>query len=714
MHLDKLCYCKIICLTLILIAQYGCRSAKLVTHPLSHKVTVTDTIWDIPISDPYRWLEKIDSDTTQNWIKTQTRFANLHRGKLFLTMKDYIRIYKFADFKPLTLQGNYYFHQRIINIQQAPVLFYQTDPDKLARQLFDPNTIDSRRKFTIDGYQLSPDEQTLALILSEGGSDWKTIRFLDMQKRRLLPDSIDFVKYSPVYWSENGVFYIRYQVEDVRESFSGLIGGRSLYYHKLGTAQSDDLLVYGGEARESDFGYEVTPGGDFLILYHTTQDNEHVFHTVSQRKLPLDHMNPLQAFITSERDDVYYNVIGEADNRLLVESNLNAPNGAIFSIDPDTVNMGYMLFPPLEEQLEYSMMIKSLVFKVYYDGLQTFALVSNTNGELLTAWSLPEGYFLSGFSGSQDGDIAIYHFHSFFSPGTFSSIDLSTMDRKPLGKTSIFFDPDDLTTRKVWYPSSDGTMVPMFLTHKKDLKPSHPAPVILYGYGGFGISMKPFYDAGNLIFLKNGGILATPGLRGGGEFPGWHEEGKQHKKQNTIDDFIAAAEYLIQEGYTNSALIAAMGGSNGGLVVGAAMVQRPELFKVVVSNAGALDMLRYHLYNIGYSYAEEFGNIKDSLDFVYLNKYSPYHNIKEGVIYPATLLVAAANDDRVNPFHSFKFTAGLQEKTIGDNPIVLYYQEDAGHTTNKIMDSQLETEAYIYSFVFQHLGMNRRARFKFY
>lgn len=694
---------------------HGCSSSRGLFLYSAMKIEIKDTIWGEVIEDPYRWLENPFSEDTQLWLKEQMKFSKTQRGKTFRHMKNSLELNSSIHYKPLIKQGRYFFHFRIEDPRYSPVLYYQERLNRTPTKLFDPNSLRQGRNISIDNFRLSQDGLHLALILSDGRSDWKTIRFFDMQNQELLADRIEHVKYSPIHWSENGIFYIRYEVEDTRESFTGLISKPALYYHKLGTQQSDDLLIYYPGKEFDVFSFEVTPEAKYLVLYHSETTLNQQFNAVSLRNLPLREGETFRPFIREDPNNLnYFNVVGESGGKLLVWTNKHAPNGAIFSYDPNKLNTFDIFIPPFIEMLEYVKMLGNNIIRIYNNGQQSFALISNDQGEELTAWSIPEGYEFSDFSGSIHDNIAIYSFHSFFSPSGFFMINMENLERKQLSPTYAYFDVNDLTTQKVWYPSADGTLIPMYLTHKKNIKLNGDNPTILYGYGGFGISMRPFFNVANLIFLKNGGVLATPALRGGGEFPQWHEMGRRLNKQNTFDDFIAAAEYLISNKYTRPERIAAMGGSNGGLVVGAAMTQRPDLFRVVVSTAGAFDMLRYHLFNIGYVYEEEFGNVNDSIDFVNLRSYSPYHNIREDVNYPTTLLVAGANDDRVLAFHSFKFLARLQEQMPPDRPVVLYFQQNSGHSGSSIWNDHLDQEAYIYSFIFQHLGMNRKARFFFY
>jgi prolyl oligopeptidase len=685
-----------------------CYGQSLFSYPETLKQDVVDTIWGKTVNDPYRWLEDRGSARTKEWIKAQEPLRDKCRGKLYLSLLDNLSLYSEIEHKPIFKEGKYFFMYRVMEENKTAVLFYQKSEDKSPRYLFDPNQLDKSARISIADISVSDDNKTIALVLSRNSGDWKTVRFLTFENKKLLNDTVSFVKYSPIYWAGNGIFYIRYDVQNISESFSGLIKGRSLYYHKLGTRQTEDSLIYKPESEFDDFSFEVTPEKHYLILYYSKQKGNDKGSHVSLLPLPVAKSNGFRDFISSKRSDIYFDVLGEINNKILVRTNLNAANGAIYKYSPEGINKAEILVPQFKQLLEYSKLIGNKIIRVYNDNTRTTIKISDQTGKDLTTWQIPEGYKLSGFSGSNNDSIALYHFNSFFSPSSDYKINLNTYKREPLGETKICFNNKDLTTEKVYYSSEDSTLVPMYITHMKDMVLNGKNPTILYGYGGFGVSMKPFFNVANVIFLKNGGVLATPCLRGGGDYPDWHRKGKGLNKQKTFDDFIYAAKYLIANKYTNPDKIAAMGGSNGGLVVGACMVQRPDLFKVVVAQSGVFDMMRYHLFNVGYVYKEEFGNIKDSVSFINLLSYSPVNNVKPGVDYPATLLVASDNDDRVLPFHSFKFIANLQASGNSVNPYVIYFQDNAGHSGSNIFKEYMATEAYIYSFIYKFLGIEKK------
>ena len=683
-------------------------------YPTPIQFYQTDTIWGTIVKDPYRWMEKINSVLTNIWLQAEKKLTDEYNQKTFSEMKEYLKKYSYIHFKPLVKQGKYYFSYHIIDAKKTHELYYQEYAETDPLPLFDPYDIDKSASTNIDGFALSANSKTLALILSKNGSDWKTIRFLDMKKHQLLNDTISFVKYTSVYWYKQGLFYVKYNVKNTNESFTGLIKGRTLYYHKLGTRQSEDIVVYKPHSLYKDFDFEVTPEGKYLILYNDTMIDKKNVQRVSQVKLNDSLQFNFKIFISVVPDKhIDFNVLGVLNEKLIVQSTIKAPTGAIFSYYPEYRNKREMLVKPYANQLDFSKMVGNRLLAVYSNDTSSYAIIMDSTGKMLSSLQTPEGYRynLDRFSYSSSDNILLCSFYSFFSPPTIYKFDLNTFKASALSTTYVQYRTKDYMTRKVYYYSKDSTLIPMYITHKKDFKPDGNSPALLYGYGGFGVSMEPFFSPSNLLFMKNGGVFATPCIRGGGDYPGWHEEGIGLKKQNSFDDFIAAAEYLIANKYTNPNKLAAMGGSNGGLLVGAVMLQKPELFKAVICEAGVLDMLRFHLYNIGYVWRAEYGDIRDSTEFKNLLKYSPVHNVKQDVNYPATLLVASDNDDRVNPFHSFKFMAELQAKGSGTQPYLFYYEKNGGHSGSVTSEKHIETEAYIYAFIFKQLGIEKRIKY---
>jgi prolyl oligopeptidase len=696
---------------LIFILTINFSSGQEVSYPVTKQQDVIDTIWHTPVHDPYRWLEDIHSEETKAWLNEQEAVRDKYAGKLTESIAEHLKNYSRIRSKRISKQGIYYFTFMTTG-DESSSLYYQTQPFEEKHLLFNPNTLSDKDVIAIDGITLSANNKTLAIVLSKNGSDWKSIRFIDMEHKKLLNDTIRFVKYSPVYWSENGVFYIQYDAEDEAESFKKQIMVKGLRYHKLGTSQNEDIDIFIPSTYKDEFSFQVTPLEKYLILYQKKKLGGSVFKFVSCRNLPLKKEEDFRDFIQFDTKK-YYSVIGEIGNELLVATNQNAKNGVLMEFNPDKLNAFKSFNPQFKERMQYSAIINENKIVSLYDGdKRSFAVVFDSTGAKQKTWTIPEGFVFSGLSYSKGDSVLVYSFSSFINPASVYQINLNTYQQSSISETIVPFSFSELTTEMVYYYSKDSTQIPMYLTHKKNIRLDGNNPVILYGYGGFGISMKPFFEVGNIPFLNSGGVLAVPQLRGGGDFPGWHQLGSRLNKQNTFDDFIAAAEYLIREKYTSPQRLAILGGSHGGLVVTACMVQRPELFKVAVSESGVMDMLRYHLYNIGYKREEEYGNINDSADFVNLYRYSPVNNVKKGVEYPATLLVASDNDDRVNPFQSFKFLAQLQTNGSKKNPCILYYVPNAGHAGSRIYDERMKQKAFVYAFIYKYLGMEKNLYFE--
>ncbi|HNS11082.1 MAG TPA: prolyl oligopeptidase family serine peptidase [Bacteroidia bacterium] len=681
--------------------------------PPTERENVVDTIWGRAVEDPYRWLEDIRSEKTLNWLAMQEKVTEKYGNKMFENLAEHITNYSRIKSTSISKRGKYYFVSRYSDLSEPASLYYKLSPDDDPRFLFNPKSLNESGILEISGISISDDNATLALIISKNGSDWKRIRFLDIQTKELLPDSINFVKYSPVFWSGNGIFYTKYDVQDEAEAFTGLIKIKAVQYHALGTSQEDDIAIYTPQDMKEDFSFEVTPQKNYLILSQLGKQDGKRLRTLSYKSLPLKKDEEFRTFIRSDKRSVDFNVIGEMNDKLLVVSNLNAKNGVVYKCDPKKVNAFEKFLPHYTERLKNAIIVnENKIIALYNGDKRSFGVVNDSNGTKLKTWTIPEGFSFSGLSYSLGDSVLLYSYNSFFNPSAVEKINLNTLEKISLSKTIVPFSFNELTTELVYFYSKDSTLIPMYLTHKKNIKLNSKNPTILYGYGGFGIGIYPFFDVQNIPFLNSGGVLAVPQIRGGGEFPGWHEQGTKLQKQNTFDDFISAAEYLIREKYTSSEKLAAMGGSNGGLLVGACMTQRPDLFKVVVSQAGVLDMLRYHKFNIGYRYEDEYGSADNEISFENLIKYSPVHNVKKGVDYPATLLVASDNDDRVNPFHSFKFLSQLQANGTGSNPYIFYYEENAGHRGSGVFDTRTKTRSFIYSFIYKYLDMQSKIYFE--
>lgn len=441
------------------------------------------------------------------------------------------------------------------------------------------------------------------------------------------------------------------------------------------------------------------------MLYQDQERHGVIYQTITQAPLPLKDDNLFKEFIFYKKEGIEVSVFGESEDRLLVYTNYKSPNGAIYSYDPKGLNQASVLVPQNETYLKEAWQFGNNILTSYMVGEDSYLVKYDINGKAPKSVKLRTGNILDNITGSQKDSIVIFSFSSFHDVTNFYTLNLNSFEIKEVSKIYTNFNKNIFATSKVYYYSQDSTLVPMYLTYRKDLNLNQENPVLLYGYGGFGNSTEPFFDPTFIAFMQYGGVLAVPQIRGGGDFPEWHDLGRKHNKQNTTDDFIAAAEYLIKQKYTSSEKIAIKGGSQGGLLVLSAMTQRPELFKAVVSNVGVSDMMRFHLYNIGYLYKNEYGTVEDSLDFRHLYAYSPLHNLKLDKVYPATFLTTGMNDDRVHPFHSFKMQAALQHLSASKNPHFLLTNANQGHCGCSTFSDMVEWNAYIMTFIFKMLGM---------
>lgn len=690
---------------LLLLHPLWCWTQPSISYPTTPTHPVSDTLWGTVVTDPYRWLENVHDTDVAKWISMQEKLTKRYtRWKI--TADPSVEKLSEVSYQPLIRQGHYFFQLSYASSGETQSLYYQTAFDQKPILLFNPNDLDNKVT-AISSFLLSPDGNTLALMLSENGSDWRTIRFLDLKSRTLLPDELHFLKYSNLAWYRDGVFYIRYATASNDESFKGVINGRTLYYHKLGTTQGSDKLIYKPQLPTDFFTFDVTPDEHFLAIYHAAVINNRLLNSLSSIYLK-DSLNATLVPVLSVSDGTKrFEVVGDENDSLIVFTNLLAPKGQVVLFSTKEENHGRVLIPESKAMLTQLRLLDGKLLCLYSDSLREKFEVHKLNGESIGEWSIPPGYAVTDISGSATDSLAIYSFQSFYAPPTVYQVNLRTLLRRSVGKTLINYNYRQFNTIILTYKSNDSTEIPLYVTYKKGLQLNGNNPLLLYGYGGFGIPAKPFYDPANVAFLLRGGVLAVPAIRGGGDFPGWHKAGSRLNKQKSFDDFTAAAKYLIRMGFTNPNRLAIMGGSNGGLLVGAAITQHPELFRTAVAESGLFDMLRYQLYNVGYSYSAEYGTIADSSDFANLLSYSPVQNVRKGVHYPSVLLVASDNDDRLSPFHSFKFLAELQAKGDGKNPYLLYYQHNAGHTGSDVFNAEVKKKAFVIGWIEAELNMNR-------
>jgi prolyl oligopeptidase len=677
------------------------------TYPASKKDTsVSDTYFGTKISDPYRWLEDDQSTETKDWVQKQNivTFGYLsqipYRDKIRKRLEQIWNYEKFGS--PFKEGGKYYFFKND-GLQNQSVLYVQDNLNSEAKVVLDPNTFSADGTTSLGELDFSKDGRYLAYSTSKGGSDWRTILVKDLQTGQMLPDRIEWVKFSGISWHGNGFYYTRFPQPAPGAALTATNKLGAVYFHLLGTEQSADQLVYGDKSHpDRSFGASATDDERFLCVsgWESTSGNALWIKDLS---------NPKAVFSAIDtRFENDYVVIDNIGEKLLVLTNDKAPNQRIVLIDPaqpKPENWQTIVPEDSADVLQSASVCGDKIVCSYLHDAASALRVFDLQGKMLKEVVLPELGSVTGVSGKKDDPQAFFSFASFLRPTTIYSLDMNTLEVKVFKAPKIDFNPDSFTTEQVWYKSKDGTRVPMFITRKKNIAFDGSNPTLLYGYGGFNISVTPAFNPSRAALLENNGIYVVANIRGGGEFgEKWHEAGTRCKKQNVFDDFIAAAEYLTDKKYTARERLAIMGGSNGGLLVGACMTQRPELFGVCFPAVGVLDMLRYHQFTIGYAWASDYGRSDNKDDFPCLLQYSPLHNIKK-TAYPATMVTTADHDDRVVPAHSFKFAAALQEQQQGDNPTLIRIETSAGHGAGKPTGKLLDEAADILSFMLWNMKM---------
>ncbi len=678
-------------------------------YPETKKVEVVDTIHGEKIPDPYRWLEDDNAADTKAWVQAQNKVTFGYLESIPARQKIIDRLTKLWNYEKFgtpSRQGDKYIYSKNDGLQNQSVVYWLRSLDGEPRELIDPNTLSKDGTVALSGLSIDDAGKLMAYGLSDGGSDWQTYRVRDIESGKDLEDVIRWVKFSGASWTKDGkgFFYSRYDEPKEGELLSGSNYYQKLYYHKLGTPQSEDELVYHRpDQKDWGFGGSVTEDGKYLIIsvWKGTERKNRVYYQDLSRK-GADVVKLLDDF------DAEYDFLGNDGTVFYFRTDLNAPRGRIIAID--TRNPGRdkwkELIAQAKETLEGASIVGDNLFANYLKDAATQVKVFDLSGKHVRDVDLPGIGSAGGFGGRRDHTETFYAFNSFTTPPCVYRYDLKTGKSTLFRKPTVDFNPDDYVTEQVFYSSKDGTQVPMFISYKKGLKRDGKNPSLLYGYGGFNISLTPRFSLSNVLWMDMGGVFAQPNLRGGGEYgKEWHEAGRLLNKQNVFDDFIAAAEWLISNQYTNSDKLAIYGGSNGGLLVGACMTQRPELFAAAMPAVGVLDMLRFHEFTIGHAWRSDYGDINDPSMFNVLKSYSPYHNLKPGTEYPATMITTGDHDDRVVPAHSFKFAARLQECHEGDAPVLIRIETRAGHGAGKPTKLQIEEAADRIAFLKKVMGI---------
>ncbi len=681
-------------------------SAQNIHYPEAQKVDQSDDYHGTKVDDPYRWLEDENSDETKKWIEEENNVTRQYLEEIPFRTAVRDRLQELWDYEKSGIpfkKGNWIFCFRNSGMQNQSVLYVKEGYDGKERILLDPNKLSDGGTTSLADYSVSHNYKYLGYSTSAGGSDWNEIFVLDIATGKLMSDHIKWVKFSGISWFEDGFYYSSYDVKDESKALTTKNEFHKVYYHKLGTDQKNDVLIY--ENKEfplRNYGVYTDRDEKFLFLSESasTSGNALYFKTLGKKKT--DWVKIADGF------EYEYGIVSVIDDQFYMLTTDGAPNSRLMMIDPKNPSKENWkeVIPESKNVLQSVSHIGGNFVVNYMEDASNKLYIYSIDGKLLKTVELPGIGSVGGPVGEPDENEFFYSFTSYTVPSRIYTCNVVDGASKLYFSPSVQFNPDEYITSQVFFTSKDGTKIPMFITHKKELELNGDCPVLLYGYGGFNISLTPSFRLTAIPFLEAGGIYVVVNLRGGGEYgQEWHLSGTKEKKQNVFDDFIAAAEYLIENNYTNPKRIAIQGGSNGGLLVGACMTQRPDLFKVALPAVGVMDMLRFQKFTIGWAWTGDYGSSDNPEDFQYLYKYSPLHNIQEGVEYPATLVTTADHDDRVVPAHSFKYIATLQAMHRGENPVLIRIETMAGHGAGKPTAKQIEEATDVISFTMFNLGM---------
>jgi prolyl oligopeptidase len=680
-------------------------------YPNSPKVDQIDKYHGIDVPDPYRWLEDPDSDESKAWIEAQNQvtFDYLQHIPKRESIKQ--RLTKLWDYEKYSVpfkEGDRYFYFKNDGLQNQSVLYTLTALDAEPRELLDPNKLSEDGTVALSGLAISEDGAWMAYGLSTAGSDWQEWYVRNIETGEDTTDRLKWIKFSGASWTHDhkGFFYSRYNEPNEATKLEDLNYFQKLYYHRLGTDQSEDVLIYQrSDQKEWGFSGSVTEDGRYLIVsvWFGTDPRNLIFY----KDLSTPDSTVVELINTFEAS---YDFIDNDGSRFWFQTDLGAPRGRVIAIDitnPDR-SAWQEVIPEAAETLGSVGVLNHQFVASYLKDARSQIKIFDLNGTFARQVELPGIGSAGGFGGKRSDTETFYSFTGFTTPPTIYRYNMVTGESTLFRQPQVDFNPNDYETRQVFYPSKDGTQIPIFITHKKGLALDGKNPTYLYGYGGFNASITPSFSVSNLVWMELGGVYAVANLRGGGEYgEDWHQAGTKLKKQTVFDDFIAAAEWLIANGYTSSAKLAIGGGSNGGLLVGACMTQRPDLFRAALPAVGVFDMLRFHKFTIGWAWTTEYGSSENPDEFKALYVYSPLHNLKPGTAYPATLITTADHDDRVVPAHSFKFAAALQAAHTGENPVLIRIETKAGHGAGKPTAKIIEESADRWAFLVKTLDMKR-------
>lgn len=675
------------------------------SYPKTRKVDTVNTYFGTEVPDPYRWLEDDRAEDTKEWVKAENKVTEDYLSQVpyrEAIRKELETLWNYEKFSAPFREGKYLYFYKNDGLQSQAVLYRQL-ADAKPEVFLDPNKFSADGTTSMQGIDFTRDGSMAAYQLSEGGSDWRKVIVINTADKRMAGDTLRDIKFSGIAWRGNdGFYYSSYDKPKEGSQLSGMTQHHKLYYHKLGTPQSSDRLVFGGEETPRRYiGAYLTEDERFLVI---TAANE----TTGNELYIQDLSKPGSGIVkVVDNFDNEHSIIDNAGSKLYILTNLYSPNFKLVTVDAADPSVTHWkdLIPQTKDVLSVSTG-GGKIFAEYLKDAASLVQQYDMDGKLERTIMLPSVGSAAGFSAKKEEKEVYYTFTNYVYPATIFKYDIAGGESVVWKKSAVKFDPEQYQSEQVFYTSKDGTQIPMLITYKKGTVMNGRNPLLLYGYGGFGVNLTPAFSTSNIILLERGGIFAVPNLRGGGEYgEKWHKQGIKLKKQNVFDDFIAAAEYLIRHKYTSKDYLAVSGGSNGGLLVGAMLTQRPDLFKVAFPAVGVLDMLRYNKFTAGAGWSYDYGTAEESKKmFEYLYKYSPYHALKPGV-YPATLITTGDHDDRVVPAHSFKFAARLQEYQQGPAPVLIRIETKAGHGAGKSTQQVIDEQADKWAFMFANMGV---------
>ncbi len=676
-----------------------------IDYPETKKVDQVDEYFGVKVEDAYRWLEDDRSEETENWVIAQNKVTSDYLAKIPFREKIKNRLTELYDFETMgspVKKDDAYFFFKNTGLQDQPVLFRQNLIDEEATILIDPNKLSEDGTVAMSkNFAISKDGKYIAYQISRGGSDWHEIFVRDIETGEDLDDCVEWVKFSNIAWYKNGFFYSRYPATKEGEELSGMNKFHKVYYHKLGTPVIEDKIIFENKDYPLRY-YSADVSGDekYLFVYEK--------ESISGNNLYVKNLQKKDAFVKLTTGFNYdYEVLDQVGDNLIVLTNYDAPKYKLVRINVNTLNIGNWIdiLPEKKDVLKECVLAGDKIIALYMQDAKTKLEVYNIKGDYLNDIELPILGSVSDINSSVNSNEVFYKFKSFTVAPTIFKYDVENNSGEVYFEPVLDFDASEYETKQVFFEGKDGIKVPMFIVHKKGLKLDGKNPTLLYAYGGFNASLLPSFKTDRLIWLENNGIFASANIRGGGEYgENWHKAGIRLNKQNVFDDFIAASEYLINEQYTSPKKLTIRGGSNGGLLIGAVINQRPDLYAVAFPEVGVMDMLRFHLFTIGWAWVNEYGSSENSIQFENLYNYSPLHNIKDNIDYPAVMVITADHDDRVVPAHSFKYIATLQEKYKGRNPVLIRIQTKAGHSAGKPTSVRIEEAADKWSFAFYNMG----------